>query len=216
VTTPTAARTLRSVRRSDCTRFGPVVRTVSERVRCISCRLLKRDVTPAVAVFAATDDAVYDLLRPFVLFYVSGTLTVSTVLSSRHRPGNIRLVVNGRSTHDGFVATHRRIVPQSEVGHPTGYPVNKRGETSESPLFELNDGRSNYVLVLTTPPIQRPESDRIANRTVDSPGQTGVPFSGIDSYARRNTAEPSDSSEPSVCRMHHSGREPRRQADCWR
>jgi hypothetical protein len=152
VTTPTAARTLRSLRRSDCTRFGPVVRAVSERARCISCRLLKRDVTPAVAVFAATNDAVYDLLRPFVLFYVSGTPTVSTVLSSRHRSGNIRLAVNGRSTHDGFVATHRRIVPQSEVGHPTGYPVNKRDETRESPPFELNDGRRNYLFVLTTPP----------------------------------------------------------------
>jgi hypothetical protein len=60
-------------------------------------------MTPAVATFAAINDAVYDLLKPFILFYVAGASTVSTVASSRHRPGNVRLVMKGQ--RDGAPTT---------------------------------------------------------------------------------------------------------------
>jgi hypothetical protein len=115
--------------------------------------LLRTYMTQAVATFAATNDAVYNLLKPFILSYVLNASIVSTGASNRNRTGNVRLVIARRS--DGTLTAQSFQLNVKSCRNRTsdipGASGQKPGETGESQPFELDDGSSNYDLVLTTP-----------------------------------------------------------------
>ena len=82
--------------------------------------LLRTYMTQAVATFAATNDAVYNLLKPFILSYVLNASIVSTGASSRNRTGNVRLVITGRS--DGTLTANRSISMSNHAEIVLRYP----------------------------------------------------------------------------------------------